>query len=648
MRNSHFCEILVSWYSVFPNRKVWNLIPLFVWRRKAMKQNHSNVTNFDVEFVIFELQMMEFSRAPGYPPGSFAYQNSSLPHQNECHNSPNLYHNQQINQLNFHQNRMNYLDSDFEYKPRLKPNMNSNKHLIANECQNVLITDFQNFGDNIIDNYGKSRKRNQISNHIFRSSPHDDTIINVQNIISHRHDSDVQDDLDVFKSIEKVNVSPQHSSNSKIESFQNNSDNAIHALKNLANNSIHFSALSNPENRIADPFMNHKNTKLQPSQTHLIFPNSAAENNYQKNNQNNTLPKNFENRIGTNCEPHKSIERSDLLENNPQVAFPQSIGSCREGISPQNVPVEFPDDIPFNKIQINEQKTPDSSKNQSIMQFDQISEIENIELAIPGGSQKTPNRNIPSYQMNNSLVTNHDAIDCSFVNPGVHQTSHTSAQQHQSDLPPKQKKKATKKTKKQVKPKSTQTTSSPKKTSCHITSRKANQAPPSPEPPRIVQTLIRISLVPPQPKNPTTDKEGESNENDKTGENKVVKETPPEKSKMSPLAESLSEQLTKGLLNNLPKAISYYLKTQVLQVDREKNQKKRQSFTGKQKAILDEYLRSHMNNPYASIRDIARLSELTGLEQKQVRTYFTNKRMRDSRFANIHGTRRKQPISVHY
>ncbi|KAK8891626.1 hypothetical protein M9Y10_028844 [Tritrichomonas musculus] len=63
--------------------------------------------------------------------------------------------------------------------------------------------------------------------------------------------------------------------------------------------------------------------------------------------------------------------------------------------------------------------------------------------------------------------------------------------------------------------------------------------------------------------------------------------------------------------------------------------KPRQNFTEDQRNILNSYLKTHCNNPYADSNDIARLVELTRLQPRQIRTYFTNKRMRDAKCMNL-------------
>lgn len=56
--------------------------------------------------------------------------------------------------------------------------------------------------------------------------------------------------------------------------------------------------------------------------------------------------------------------------------------------------------------------------------------------------------------------------------------------------------------------------------------------------------------------------------------------------------------------------------------------KPRTNFTEQQKSILNSYLQAHRNCPYANNCDVEKLSRETGLTAKQIRTYFTNQRMR--------------------
>ena len=83
-----------------------------------------------------------------------------------------------------------------------------------------------------------------------------------------------------------------------------------------------------------------------------------------------------------------------------------------------------------------------------------------------------------------------------------------------------------------------------------------------------------------------------------------------------PPSEGVTNLISKNLLNNKPI-------------------KPRQNFTEEQRSILNSYLQAHSNNPYAGSKDVARLVEITGLQPRQIRTYFTNKRMRDAKCMNL-------------
>lgn len=72
--------------------------------------------------------------------------------------------------------------------------------------------------------------------------------------------------------------------------------------------------------------------------------------------------------------------------------------------------------------------------------------------------------------------------------------------------------------------------------------------------------------------------------------------------------------------------------------------KSRQNFTERQRTILNGYLQRHSANPYASSNDVDQLVKLTGLQPKQIRTYFTNKRMRDAKCMNLLTSRRGHHI----
>lgn len=73
--------------------------------------------------------------------------------------------------------------------------------------------------------------------------------------------------------------------------------------------------------------------------------------------------------------------------------------------------------------------------------------------------------------------------------------------------------------------------------------------------------------------------------------------------------------------------------------------KPRQNFTEEQRTILNSYLQAHSNNPYAGSKDVARLVEITGLQPRQIRTYFTNKRMRDAKCMNLVTAKRCRSIT---
>ncbi len=55
------------------------------------------------------------------------------------------------------------------------------------------------------------------------------------------------------------------------------------------------------------------------------------------------------------------------------------------------------------------------------------------------------------------------------------------------------------------------------------------------------------------------------------------------------------------------------------------------NFTERQRSILNGYLQTHQSNPYASSNEIDHLCDMTGLSPRQIRTYFTNRRMRNSK-----------------
>ena len=73
---------------------------------------------------------------------------------------------------------------------------------------------------------------------------------------------------------------------------------------------------------------------------------------------------------------------------------------------------------------------------------------------------------------------------------------------------------------------------------------------------------------------------------------------------------------------------------------------KRQNFTDQQRKVLNSYLQNHSSNPYAPSVDIDHLAEKTGLSAKQVRTYFTNKRMRDAKMLNLVTSRRNKDFKL--
>ncbi|OHT11191.1 hypothetical protein TRFO_01118 [Tritrichomonas foetus] len=75
-----------------------------------------------------------------------------------------------------------------------------------------------------------------------------------------------------------------------------------------------------------------------------------------------------------------------------------------------------------------------------------------------------------------------------------------------------------------------------------------------------------------------------------------------------------------------------------------KSTKQRQNFTEKQRTILNRYLQTHSNNPYAGSNEVSKLAELTGLQPRQIRTYFTNKRMRDAKCMNLATVKRSRGI----
>ena len=68
------------------------------------------------------------------------------------------------------------------------------------------------------------------------------------------------------------------------------------------------------------------------------------------------------------------------------------------------------------------------------------------------------------------------------------------------------------------------------------------------------------------------------------------------------------------------------------------DRKARTNFTEQQRSVLNSFLQV---NPYASSLDIEKLCELTGLSTRQIRTYFTNRRMRHSK--DVSATRGRPP-----
>jgi hypothetical protein len=59
-----------------------------------------------------------------------------------------------------------------------------------------------------------------------------------------------------------------------------------------------------------------------------------------------------------------------------------------------------------------------------------------------------------------------------------------------------------------------------------------------------------------------------------------------------------------------------------------KKRRGRVNFSEIQRSILNTYLQTHQNTPYPNTLEIAQLREVTGLSARQIRTYFTNRRMR--------------------
>lgn len=58
------------------------------------------------------------------------------------------------------------------------------------------------------------------------------------------------------------------------------------------------------------------------------------------------------------------------------------------------------------------------------------------------------------------------------------------------------------------------------------------------------------------------------------------------------------------------------------------DQKGKRRFSPSQKNILNRWFNDHIEKPYADSKQLEKLSALTGLERKQILTYFVNKRVR--------------------
>ena len=54
-------------------------------------------------------------------------------------------------------------------------------------------------------------------------------------------------------------------------------------------------------------------------------------------------------------------------------------------------------------------------------------------------------------------------------------------------------------------------------------------------------------------------------------------------------------------------------------------------FKIEQKKILNNWFENNLNNPYLKNSDLINLSKETGLTNKQIRTYFINKRIRSKK-----------------
>ena len=112
----------------------------------------------------------------------------------------------------------------------------------------------------------------------------------------------------------------------------------------------------------------------------------------------------------------------------------------------------------------------------------------------------------------------------------------------------------------------------------------------------------------------------------------------------SPTEESSEEKLNEygEAINIMPSASSASdMLTESLKGYPKKGLPKRQNFTDQQRKILNAYLQIHSHNPYACPTDIDHLKSKTGLSAKQIRTYFTNKRMRDPNLMNFSTTKKK-------
>lgn len=88
----------------------------------------------------------------------------------------------------------------------------------------------------------------------------------------------------------------------------------------------------------------------------------------------------------------------------------------------------------------------------------------------------------------------------------------------------------------------------------------------------------------------------------------------------SEITEGIDQNETK---QNIPLTTTPKIEEQVVTTKHKVNR-----FTNEQKCILDEWFFSHINYAYPNYYDVTQLTYLTGLTQRQIQVYFTNKRNR--------------------